>query len=75
MKITVDISEKDLKDVMRFSGERKKGPAIVKFVATELMLRRRRELSDEVMAGKFRVEFPGWEESRKRERKENPWNT
>ncbi len=75
MKITVDISEKDLKDIMRFSGEKKKGPAIVKFVATELMLRRRRELSDEVMAGKFRVEFPDWEESRKREREENPWNT
>jgi hypothetical protein len=75
MKITVDIPEKDLKDVMRFSGEKKKGPAIVKFVATELMLRRRRELSDEVMAGKFRVEFSDWEESRKREREENPWNT
>jgi hypothetical protein len=75
MKITVDIPENDLKDVMRFSGEKKKGPAIVKFVATELMLRRRRELSDEVMAGKFRVEFPDWEESRKREREENPWNT
>jgi hypothetical protein len=39
------------------------------------MLRRRRELSDEVMAGKFRVEFPDWEESRRREREENPWNT
>jgi hypothetical protein len=75
MKITVDISEKDLKDIMRFSGLKKKGPAIVKFVATELMLRRRRELSDEVMAGKFRVEFPDWEESRRREREENPWNT
>ena len=74
MKITVDISEKDLKDVMRFSGEKKKGPAIVKFVAAELMLRRRRELSDEVMVGKFRVEFPDWEKSRKREREENPWN-
>jgi hypothetical protein len=33
---------------------------------------RRRKLSDEVMAGKFRVEFPDWEESRKREREGNP---
>jgi hypothetical protein len=72
VKITVDIPKKDLKDVMRFSGEKRKGPAIVKFVATGLMLRRRRELSDEVMAGKFRVEFPDWEESRKREREEGP---
>ena len=57
---------------MQFSSEKKKGHAIVKFVVTELMLRRRRKLSDEVMAGKFRVELPDWEESRKREREENP---
>ena len=72
MKIKVDIPEDDLQDVMRFSGEKRKGPAIVKFVTSGLMLRRRRELSDEVMAGKFRVEFPDWEESRNREREENP---
>lgn len=61
MKITVEISDRDLKDIMRFSGEKKKGPAIAKFVATELMLRRRRELSDEVMSGKVRFEFPHYE--------------
>jgi hypothetical protein len=73
MKITVDIAEKDMRDILRFSGEKKKGPAIVKMVASQLMLRRRRELSDEVMAGKFRVTLPEWEESRQREREENPW--
>lgn len=35
MKITVDIPEKDLKDIMRFSGEKKKGPAIAKFGGTQ----------------------------------------
>jgi hypothetical protein len=74
MKITVEISEKDLKDVMRFSGEKKKGPAISKFLATKLMLERRRELSDEVMSGKFRVDFPNWETQRKMEREANPWS-
>ena len=73
MKITVDIPEKDLKDIMRFTGEKKKGPAIAKLVATSLMLRRRRELSDEVMSGKFRVEFPRWEKMREQERRQNPW--
>jgi hypothetical protein len=63
-----------MKDILRFAGEKKKGPAVVKLVASQLMLRRRRELSDEVMAGKFRVDMPPWEESRKREREENPWN-
>ena len=74
MKITVDIPENDLKDILRFSGEKMKGPAVVKLVASQLMLRRRRELSDEVMAGKFRVELPDWKETRKREREENPRN-
>jgi hypothetical protein len=74
MKITVDIPEKDMKDILRLSGEKKKGPAIVKLVASQLMLRRRRELSDEVMAGKFRVALPDPEEARKREREENPWS-
>jgi hypothetical protein len=74
MKITVDIPDKDMKDILRLSGEKKKGPAIVKLVASQLMLRRRRELSDEVMAGKFRVALPDSEEARQREREENPWS-
>ena len=73
MKITVDIPDKDLKDIMRFSGEKKKGPAIAKFLASGLMLRRRRELSDEVMSGKVRFEFPNYEAARKLDLK-NPWD-
>ncbi len=73
MKITVDIPENDLKDIMRFSGEKKKGPAIAKFLATELMLRRRRELSDEVMSGKVRIEFPHFEAIQELDRK-SPWD-
>jgi hypothetical protein len=74
MRRTVDIPGKDMKDILRFSGVKKKGPAIVKLVASQLMLRRRRELSDEVMTGKFRVELPDWAESRQREREENTWD-
>jgi len=48
-------SGNDLKEIMRFTDEKKKGPAIAKLVATSLMLRRRRELSDEVMSGKVRI--------------------
>ena len=58
MKVTVDLSQDDMDDIKRFSGERKKRNALEKFLAVELMLRRRRELSDEVMSGEFRVEFP-----------------
>ena len=73
MKTTVDISESDLKDIMRFSGEKKKGPAIAKFLADGLMLRRRRELSDEVMSGKVRLEFPHYEAVQELDRS-NPWD-
>jgi len=64
MKITVEISEKDLKDVIRFSGEKKKGPAISKFVATELMLKRRREMSRKFLTGEWSVELPDIEKLR-----------
>ena len=73
MKITVDISDKDLKDILRFTGEKKKGPAIAKLVADSLMLKRRRELSDEVMSGKVRFEFPHYEAIQELDRK-SPWD-
>lgn len=73
MKITVDIPEKDLKDIMRFTGEKKKGPAIAKLVATSLMLQRRRELSNEVMSGKVRLTFPHYEAIQKLDSK-SPWD-
>lgn len=73
MKITVDIPENDLRDILRFSGEKKKGPAIAKFLATGLMLRRRRELSDDVLSGKVRFEFPNFETQKELDRT-NPWD-
>ncbi len=73
MKITVDIPDRDMKDIMRFSGVKKKGPAIAKFLASELMLRRRRELSDEVMSGKVTFEFPHYEAIQELDR-QSAWN-
>lgn len=73
MKITVDVPEKDLKDILKFSKERKKGPAISKFLNAALMLRRREEFCNQVMAGTIRVDFPEWEATRVAERKANVW--
>ena len=58
MKISVELSEKELNDVIRFSGEKKKGPAIRKFIVTELMLKRRREISRKVLAAKWGAALP-----------------
>jgi hypothetical protein len=65
MKIIVDLPEKELRDVIRFSGEKKKGPAIRKFIVAELMLRRRREMSQKVLAGKLSAELPPIEKLKK----------
>lgn len=53
MRITIDIDEKTLAEVMKFTGESKKGPAVVK-AATDFL--RRSHLDDftrRVMAGEF----------------------
>ena len=73
MKITVDVSEKDMKDIMRITGVKKKGPAIARLVTTSLMLQRRRELSEEVKSGKVKFEFPHYEAMQELDRK-SPWD-
>jgi hypothetical protein len=68
MKITVEISDSELKDICRFTGEKKKGPAIRKMVVDSLMLRRRAALAQNFITGKWSAEFEGIEESRKADR-------
>lgn len=65
MKITVELSEDDLRDVLKFSGETKKGPAIRKFIARELMLLRRREISRRVLTGECSATLPPLRQLRK----------
>ncbi|HEY0457324.1 MAG TPA: hypothetical protein VGE41_13215 [Verrucomicrobiae bacterium] len=61
MKVTIEISEKDLKEIMRHSGEKKKGPAIAKFIAGELMLLRRQQISHKFMTGEWKADLPSIE--------------
>jgi hypothetical protein len=65
MKITVDLSDDELKEVIHHSGEKKKGPAIRKFIVNELMLKRRKEISRKVLAGNLKAGLPGFEQLRK----------
>ena len=73
MKITVELSENELNDVLRFSGEKKKGPAIRKFIVTELMLKRRQELTGKVLSGDWSIDVPPWQDSRSQDKK-SPWS-
>jgi len=71
MKISVELSDSELKDVCKFTGLKKKGPAIRKMVVDGLMLQKRRAFVDEVLAGKFSAEFKGVEESRAKDRRDS----
>jgi hypothetical protein len=53
MKVTLDINAKDLKDVMRISGEKRRDAAVLKFFSSSLQLSRRREVLDKFMTGEW----------------------
>ena len=61
MKITVEMSDSELKEVCRVTGERKKGPAIRKLVADALLLKRRAALAQKFISGEWGVELKSFE--------------
>jgi len=64
MKITLEIPEKDLQDILRYSGEIEEGPAVAKLLTAQLMLRRKRELSEKPFREKLNAVLPGWVQPR-----------
>ena len=75
MKVTVELKEKDLKDICRFTGEVKKGPAIRKMVVDALMMKRRLELTEKFVTGEWTADLPSYEEMKALARRKDPWNT
>ena len=69
MRITVELSDSDLNEVCRVTGEKKKGPAIRKLVADALMLKRREELAQKFISGDWGVEFKGFEATQEADRR------
>lgn len=68
MKVTVDIPDSEMAEVCRFTGESKKGPAILRMVSSALMMKRREKLSQKFISGEWGVDLAGFEEGRARER-------
>jgi hypothetical protein len=58
MRITVEFAESEINEITRYAEERKKGPAIRKLALEALMLRKRRFMSERIMAGRLTVEIP-----------------
>jgi len=68
MKITVEISDSELQEICRATGEWKKGPAIRKLVADALRRKRREELARKFIDGEWGVELKGFEEGQAADR-------
>jgi hypothetical protein len=64
MKVTVELSDSELRDVCRLTGVRKKGPAIRKLVVDALTMKRREEIAGKFISGQYGAELKGFEESR-----------
>jgi hypothetical protein len=69
MKISVELSDSELKDICRVTGERKKGPAIRKLVVDALMMKRREEIAQNFISGKWGVSLNGFKRARAADRK------
>lgn len=69
MKITVELSDSDIEEICRLTGESKKGPAIRKMVAEALMLKRREEIAGKFVTGEWGVSLTGFEAGRAAERR------
>lgn len=53
MRITVDLDEETLKQAMRLTGEKKKGPAVSKAVTEFINRQMAREFGRMIMEGEF----------------------
>ena len=69
MRITVELSASDVREICEITGERRKGPAIRKFVADALQMKRRERFVQEVLSGKWGVDLKGYEEARAADRR------
>jgi hypothetical protein len=69
MKVTVELSDSELKEICQLTGERKKGPAIRKLVVSALMMKRREEIAGKFISGKWGVQLEGFEAARAADRK------
>lgn len=68
MKITVEISDSELLEIRKLSGEKKKGPAIRKVLVDSLRMQKRREIAQKFLTGELGVELKDFEEIQRKDR-------
>jgi hypothetical protein len=68
MKVTVELSDKEMAEILDLTGERKKGPAIRRLMEEALQLRRRAQIAQRFLSGEWGVELEAFEADRERDR-------
>jgi hypothetical protein len=68
MKVTVELSDQEMAEVLEVTGERKKGPAIRRLMEEALQQRRRAQIAEHFLSGVWGVELESFEAGRERDR-------
>ena len=68
MKVTVELSETEMAEILDLTGERKKGPAIRRLMEEALQQRRRAQIAQRFLSGEWGVELESYEADQERER-------
>jgi hypothetical protein len=58
MKITVELSDNEMEEIIRITNEKRKGPAIRLLARDALRLRKREALRTRILKGEWSVEIP-----------------
>jgi hypothetical protein len=70
MKVTVELSDKEMGEILAFTGERKKGPAIRRLMEEALQQRRRSDVAQRFLNGEWGVELESFESDQERDRRQ-----
>lgn len=68
MKVTVELSDQEMDEILELTGERKKGPAIRRLMEEALRQRRRAQIAQRFLSGEWGVELETFEANQERER-------
>ena len=71
MKVTVELSDTEMTEILELTGERKKGPAIRRLMEEALQQHRRAQIAQRVLSGEWGVQLESYEADQERERQRN----
>jgi len=71
MKVTVELSDTEMAEILDFTGERKKGPAIRRLMEEALQQHRRAQIAQRFLSGEWGVQLESYEADQERERQRN----